>query len=730
MANTVTEFSNQHQGADLSNPSAALASDPSDAFSLGLSGFWRVIKRSYKLLVATVLVALLIGIVATLLARPVYRAASVIRFETDASQTIQISNTGTTIGSSGDFEREAQTQIDLIKSRAMAKAVYNQARLGANARFLELIGARSDGEQASKDAVLARENAAIGFLQSSVVVEKTPGTELTSIQFNSSDPQMAAFLANAYARAAVQLDLQHKFDGSSYAREFLTNQLRLARERLEKSEVALNAYIAENGLISVKSGGTEGGETTTIASNLASSATTANDATNQRIAAEQAWRAAQSGPMLSAPQVLADPQVQGLRGQLAAARAKLRQDRATYGASHPTVQADEEAVTSLSAALQGAAREVLNGLRTQYETAQRQEAALLDRVSNLKGSAISEERLGVRSNILKRDVDTNRTLYDALLQRQKEVAATAGVNKSSVSVVDEATVPGKPVSPNLLVNLAVALVAGLFFGLLTVLIKSQLDQQLRTPEDIAAATGLPILGIIPKSEVAISIPEELDNPRSALSEAFFSARTHIALSRANGLAKTLSITSSREGEGKSTTAYALARTIAKMDLRVLMIDADLRRPSAHRFFGVPNKLGLSELLSANAELGEVVQNTDFENLFVVASGTLPPSPTELLAHSTLDTVLAKARELYDVVIVDGPPILGMADALLIAAKVDGVVFVAEAEGGTRASLRRALARLNTASPDVLGVIVEKFFADASDDYYYYSYNYSYSAKPS
>lgn len=730
MANTVTEFSNQYQGADLGNPSAALASDPSDAFSLGLSGFWRVIKRSYKLLVTIVLVALLIGIVATLLAKPVYQAASVIRFESDASQTIQISNTGTTIGSSGDFERESQTQIDLIKSRAMAKAVYDQAKLATNARFLELIGARGDGEQASKDAVLARENAAIGFLQSSVGVEKTVGTELTSIEFSSTDPRMAAFLANAYARAAVQLDLQHKFDGSSYAREFLTKQLGLARERLEKSEVALNAYIAENGLISVRSGTEGGGDTTTVASNLASSATTANEATNQRIAAEQAWRAAQSGPMLSAPQVLADPQVQGLRGQLAAARAKLRQDRATYGASHPTVQADEEAVTSLSAALQGAAREVLNGLHTQYETAQRQEAALLDRVSNLKGSAISEERLGVRSNILKRDVDTNRTLYDALLQRQKEVAATAGVNKSSVSIIDEATVPGKPVSPNLLVNLAVGFVAGLFFGLLTVLIKSQLDQQLRTPEDIAAATGLPILGIIPRSDAAISIPEELNNPRSALSEAFFSVRTHIALSRANGLAKTLSITSSSEGEGKSTAAYSLARTIAKMNLRVLMIDADLRRPSAHHFFGVPNKLGLAELLSANAEFGEVVQSTDFENLFVIASGTLPPSPTELLAHSTFDTVLAKARELYNVVIVDGPPILGMADALLIAAKVDGVIFVAEAEGGTRASLRRALARLNTASPDVLGVIVQKFFADASDDYYYYSYDYSYASKPS
>ncbi|MDQ0838834.1 GumC family protein [Sphingomonas faeni] len=730
MANTIAKLSNQQQDTILTGSTAFSVSDPSDAFSLGLSSFWRVIKRSYKLLAAILIIALLIGIAATLLAKPVYRATSVIRFESAASQTIQISNTGTTIGSSGDFERESQTQIDLIRSRAMAQAVYEQAKLGSNAKFLEVAGISTGSDsQESATAPLAKQNAAIGFLRSSVHVEKIAGTQLTNIQFDSRDPQLAALIANAYARAAVQLDLQHKFDGSSYARDFLTNQLKLARERLERSEVDLNSYIAENGLISVRAGA-EGGETTTIASNLASSATTANDATNQRIAAEQAWRATQAVPLMSVPQVLADPQVQGLKGQLAAAKAKLRQDRATYGLSHPTAEADQEAVNGLTIAAQTAARDVVNGLRAQFETAQHQEAALLERVNGLKGSVISEERLGVRSNILKRDVDTNRSLYDALLQRQKEVSATAGVNRSSVSIIDDATVPGKPVSPNLPVNLAVALVAGLFFGLLTVLIKSQLDQKLRTPEDISAATGLPILGVIPKSDVAISIPDELDNPRSALSEAFFSARTHIALSRPNGLSKTLSVTSSREGEGKSTTAYALARTIAKMDLRVLVIDADLRRPATHRFFGLANKLGLAELLSANAVFESVIQATDFEKLHVITSGTAPPSPTELLSHSTLDDILAKARESYDVVIIDGPPILGMADALLLAAKVDGVIFVAEAEGGTRASLRRALLRLATASPDVLGVIVEKFSAEGNDDDYYYSYNYSYTPKPS
>lgn len=726
----ITDFSKLQQDTGPGGASAALATDPNDAFSLGLSGFWRVIKRNYKLLAAIVVVALLIGIAATLLTKPAYKAASVIWFESENAQTIQISNTGTTIGSAGNFERESQTQIDLIKSRAMAKAVYDQAKLATNQRFLETVGISSEnGVGNTAAANRAKENAAVGFLQSSVVAEKSPGTALTSIQFFSSDPQLAASIANAYAGAAVQLDLQHKFDSSSYARGFLTNQLRLARERLERSEVALNSYIAENGLISVRVG-SEGAQTTTVASNLASSATTANDATNQRIVAEQTWRGTQATSLMSVPQVLADPQVQGLKAQLAAAVAKMLQDRAVYGASHPSGGVDQENVNSLTVALQAAARDVVSGLRTQYETAQRQEAALLDRVSNLKGNAVGEERLGVRSNILKRDVDTNRTLYDALLQRQKEVSATAGVNKSSVSIVDVATVPSKPVSPNLMVNLAVALVAGLFFGLLTVLIRSQLDQQLRTPEDIGAATGLPILGVIPKTDMSISIQEELNNPRSPLSEAFFSTRTHIALSRPKGLSKTLTVTSSREGEGKSTTAYALARTIAKMNMRVLMIDADLRRPVMHRLFGMPNRFGLAELLSANAELESVIQTTIFENLDVITSGTVPPSPTQLLSHSTLDIVLAKVRELYDVVIIDGPPILGMADALLLAAKVDGVVFVVEAEGGTRASLRRALMRLATASPDVLGVVIEKFAADGNDDYYYYSSKYSYASKAS
>lgn len=728
MADTITDFSNPLRRSVLQDPTAGQA-DANDAFSLDLTAFWLLIKRNIKVLIAAVLVALLLAIVATLLTTRVYEATSTIRFEPNEAQTIQIGTQGASIGAGSSFDRQAQTQNDLVESRSMAKLVYDHARLNRNPAFLEAIGfgnsALDGGERPSPQMIEAR---AIDFLGSHITAESETGTELTKISFKSSSPQLAAVLANAYADAAVQQDLQHKFDSSSYARVFLTKQLKLARDRLEQSEMALNAYIAQHGLIAVQTSAEGQGGATTVISNLANSATTANEATNQRIAAQQAWEAAQNVPLMSVPQVIAAPTVQGMRAQLAAARAKLQQDRATYGDAHPAVTMDQEIVASLNTAMQAAAKEVMNGLRTQYETAQRQEQALLGRVSDLKGDAVNEGRLGVRSGILKRDVETNRSLYDALLQRQKEVSASAGINKSSVSVVDKAMVPTKPISPNLWLNLAVGLFAGLFAGLLIVLIRSQIDQRLRSPTDFSDATGLPVLGIIPKLGDGMTVAEELANPRSALSEAYFSTRTHIALSRPGGLPKTLLVTSSRESEGKSSTTYALARSIAKMGARVLIIDADLRRPSAHVFHAqVTNKLGLSELLTRNAELEAVVRHTGVDNLDIIPSGTIPPSPTELLAHSAFDAVLALAASRYDVVLVDGPPILGMADALLLASKVEAVVFVAEAERVTRSSVRHALSRLATAKPDVLGVIIGKFDAGEANEYYYYSSSYSYSS---
>lgn len=730
MADLVTDFSRLARRPGSEPLATTLASDPSDAFSLDLSGFWQLLRKNWKVLAGTVLVTLLLAIVATLLVKPVYQAISVVRFEDDANQTIQIGSTSAMVAS-GNFNRAAKTQADLFKSRAMAETVYEAARLGRNPALLEALGAkRTDGQNAAVDRDQIK-RLAIGYLQNGVAATAQPETELTQVSFDSVNPRLAAMIADAYTNAAVQMDLQHKFDSTTYARDFLTRQLELARQRLEQSEIAYNAYIARYGLLSVSGGGEgQAGSTTVVTNNLASSATTANQATNQRIAAEQIWQTAQSSAPLGVPQVQADPQVQQLRGQLAAARAKLAQDRVTYGNAHPAVITDQETVNNLNEGFKSAVGAVLNGLRTQYETARRQEEALIERVSGLKSDAENEERLGVRSNILKRDVDTNRSLYDALLQRQKEISAEAGVNKSNISIVDKAQVPSKPVSPNFLLNMAVGLVGGLFLGVIIVLLKSQLRQNLTMPTDFTEATGLPLLGVVPKMDPKVSVEEELDKPLSSLSEANFSIHTHLALARPEGLSGTLQVTSSRESEGKSTTAYSLARTMARMGSRTLLIDADLRRCRLHVLFGgVTNKLGLSQVLSNNAELGQVIQDTGIENLSLVTAGAIPPSPTELLAHSNFDTMLARAASQFDIVIVDGPPILGLADALLIASKVDGVIMIAESNRTPRAALRNALRRLATASPALLGIIVTKFNSDgAEDDYYYYNYNYAYKSE--
>jgi len=468
----------------------------------------------------------------------------------------------------------------------------------------------------------------------------------------------------------------------------------------------------------------DGSQPTVTWTSLGEVSSAANAAIAQRMTAEQLWKTASGAPLMSVPQVLADPRVQALQGARGGAEAKLRQDMRTFGPDHPTVVQDRALLTALQSEVMDAARQVVRSLQLQYESAVRQEAGMVGRVQDLKNSALNEGRLGVRYSFLKRDVDTNRALYDALLQRQKEVSASAGVGKSTVTVVDQAVPPGSPKSPSLFLNLSVALVIGLFVGVVVVLLREQMDQRLRTPDDVTLAVGLPVLGVIPMIDEDVSVFDELDRPRSPLAEAYFSARASLALARAEGLPSTLLITSSSQSEGKSTTAYALALSAARLGKRTLLVDADLRRPTVHNLLKLSNRVGLSDYLSSNVTENDIIQATATANLSVVTSGPIPPSPTELLASTRVDALIRSAHRHFDFIVIDSPPVLGIADALLLSVHVKGVVFVAESLSVTKSSLAKSLNRLRSVNAPILGVMMTKFIANRDDGHYYqYYYNY-------
>jgi succinoglycan biosynthesis transport protein ExoP len=317
-------------------------------------------------------------------------------------------------------------------------------------------------------------------------------------------------------------------------------------------------------------------------------------------------------------------------------------------------------------------------------------------------------------------MDTNRILYDGLLQRYKEVGVTAGVTTNNISIVDRAEAPRAPSQPKPMINAGLALVFGLVLGGFGAFVAEALDQAIRRPADVEAKLRIPLLGSVPMLTKGVSPEEAMKDSRSPFWEAYFSIRTALQFSTTEGIPRSLLVVSTRPGEGKTTTSIALAHSLARLGARTLLVDADLRKPSVANRMGLKSDIGLSNYLAGAMNLDEVTQPCDQEGLTVITSGPQPPTPAELLADSRLRMFISQAEERYDVVIVDGPPVMGLADAPLISSVVAGTILVIETGRTGRGPILAMLHRLRMARAKVLGAILAKF--DARKVAYGYGYN--------
>jgi capsular exopolysaccharide synthesis family protein len=367
---------------------------------------------------------------------------------------------------------------------------------------------------------------------------------------------------------------------------------------------------------------------------------------------------------------------------------------------------------------------IKGSLKTAYDTALGREAALMAQVNGLKGTLLDQDKRSIQYNILQRDVDTNRTLYDGLLQRYKEIGVAGGIGTNNISVVDKANLPGSPFKPKPLHNIALAAAIGLALGLLAAFGLEVMDESVRSPEDVETKMAVPMLGSIPLLGTLTPL-DALKDRRSIVSEAYYSARTALQFSTSDGVPRSLVVTSSRPGEGKTTTAMALAMNFARLGLRVLLIDSDLRHPSLHRLLDRPVDRGLTLFLTNSVGLDEIIQTTDYKNLFLTTSGPVPPNPAELLAGPRFAALLAEAESKFDLVVMDSAPVMGLADAPLIASVAAGTVFVIEA-GWTRTGLAKiALGRLRAANARIIGCLLTKFNAKKAGYGYGYGDGYGY-----
>lgn len=722
-------------GADTRFASSAADDGETTGFSINLSDLRTMAWRQRWLIGAAVITALVIGLIVTLLVTPIYEASSSVQIRQMSSNVVSGQDVNPQDVAS-DAGRYLKTQEQLIESRSLAERVARSLRLADDDRFLVAMGGKPvPAEVPAAQRPAARFAAVVGTILGHLDVRVPLDSRIATISFRSPDPATAARVAQSYALNYVQSNIDTSFQSTTYARSFLADQVQQARDRLAASERNAISYARDTQLIDASDAAASSsdsqqraGRSLTTAS-LVSMSEDLNTAHAARIAADQRWAVAQATPVMQLPEVAQNPTISALQGDRATAVAQLQQLRARYRPEHPEVQAAVARVSADDAQIQRIAGNVRDSLRNAADIARRNETQLASAVSRSRGAVLTEQQRRVELNVLSQDVETNRSTLNDLLRRFNEVNAAAGVTANNLSLVDSAQVPGSPVRPRPFYNMAIALLLGLVAGLVIAILREATDDTVRSPDDVERKLNQPVLGATPKvrSDTAGSTAGLLTDPSSMLSEAYFSIRAALDYSTPHGRPRTVLITSSASSEGKSTTAFALALDYARIGLRTLLVDADLRRPNVHRLTQLPNKAGFIDVLMEHATLPQVVQRLPNSALDIITLGKIVANPVQVLSSDAVPNFIEAHREQYDVILFDTAPVMGIADTPLIARAVEGIVVVVEAGRAHRGQAKTTLKRLREVGGNVVGVVLSKFDSrDAGYGYSYYNYYYSYS----
>lgn len=716
----------QHGGEDtFATPAGAYAYD-GDPQALAIGPMLRhalsVARRNIWLIFAIIAIFVAGAAIVTLLMMPRYTATSSIEIANEAQQVLgEQFDQQTEMSDGWDIDRFLITQVTILESRSLADRVARKLNLYSDPRFFNAM-------QVDEDSYATRSsqrNGVLDLLSENLEVALPGDSRIVGISFTSTDAQMSAQIANAFATEFIQANLQRKFDSSSYARTFVQDQLNEARARLEQSEQELNNYARGASLIRTRGSEDEGAETNSVTTaSLLQLNEAANSAQAQRVVAEARWNAERAQPLMSSPAVLGSPVVQDLQKRRSELAGQLENARERYLEDHPTVQRLTNDLRSINGQLTDAASRARDSVRADYVAARAAEDQLRQRVVQLKGETLQEQDRAVRYNTIAREADTNRSIYEGLLQRYRELNATAGITASNVSIIDAAEPPASPSAPNPVLNIALALLLGGFTAAAIVFLKEQLDDRIRVPEEIEQKVGVNLLGVVPKSVMDDPI-EELRDPKSPMAESYSALRSSLLYSTRTGMPQLVLVTSAQPSEGKSTTTFAMARSMALIGKKCLLIDADLRRPSVNKLAGIGNAIGLSSVLVGEHSAEEAIVSTEFDTLHIMPSGPIPPSPAELLSSSRLHALFASLRSQYDVIFVDSAPVLGLADSPGLSALADGVLLVVEANRGRGGQLKSAVRRLRMMKPTILGAVLTKFDPNQAGNAYttYYQYDY-------
>ena len=711
-----------------------------------------LIKRKWTIIICFSGIFIAVAI-ASLKMTPIYEAGGSIAVNKTDPGLVNFKDSGSV---SVDYfdPADLDTEVKILQSDLLALQVIKQlnldkrSELGGKPDDVSSLNLAPDPLQMDS----ARTSALLAGFKGGLRVSLLPNSRIIELHYRSPDKNLAANIVNTLAATYVEQNFKTKFESTMQAADWLSKQLVDLQMKVETSQEKLVKYQKQHEILGIDE---KQNITTAKLDELNKELTSAE---SERMEKESVYRLIQSGD----PDVIASTTsgagsnggtgassgsslLDNLRTKQADLKIQVAELSTQFGPSYPKAAQLSNQLKEIFVQIQAETKKIAGHVRSQYMASLQRENMLRAALEKQKQEANKLNQSAIEYSFLKRDVETSRQLYEGLLEKLKEAGVTAGLRSSNVKIVNAARVPMAPSEPNIPRNLAFALVLGLTSGVGLAFLLENLDNTVRTPEQAQIISGLPSLGMIPQGSKSIeasnqkrltvaSSKEAVElvtqaRPQSQMAESYRALRTSLLLSSSGAPPKIILVTSALPQEGKTTTSINCAIVLAQKGVRVLLIDADLRRPGVHKTLGMGPRSGLSNVLTGSATLQQTITRSPLvPSLFVLPSGTPPPNPAELLASSNMKDVLVELRDQYDHIVIDTPPTLSVTDAVVLSTKADAVVLVIRSGVTTKGALRRSRDILMQVNAKVTGVLLNAVDLNSPDYYYYYEYQGKYGSR--
>jgi succinoglycan biosynthesis transport protein ExoP len=707
---------------------------------INIRDYWRILVKRRWLLISFFLVVILGTALVSLTSTRIYQARCQILIERSSPNILSPQEMFSSDYTSAEFY---QTQSKILESRSLARSVIHKLNLGSSPEFVSpgtsikrnLEVSYSEQDSLLKSSETAAEDNIIRDFLRRLSVDSIRNSHLVNINFEAKDPVLSARIANAVAAAYVDWNLGLRIQSQKDSANFLDEQVKEQKRKLEASEQALQQYREKYGVVAITPKG-PGKETETIASQkMMMVSSQLVEAQQKRMEAETKYRKAlelvkNPDQAESIPEVVNNPLINQIKNQEVELLRKKSELAEKFGQKHPTMVALTQEMENLAGKKKQEIRNIVSSLKTHYDVSVSQEKLLKTAAYQSRNESIDQNKVAIQYQVFQQEVESNRTLYDMLLKRLKETNVSEENKMISIHVVDPAEVPQYPAKPRTIRNLILAVLIGLIGGIALAFFFEYLDNTVKTPDDLERHFSLPYLGPIPNFEMKAGDPGQdlivLNTPKSSASESFRGLRTNILFSAAKQVPRAILITSSAAQEGKSLVASNLAVTMAQGGGKTVILDCDMRRPRLNKIFNVSRDPGMSNILVGETPWEKTVQKTRIENLSFIPSGPIPPNPAELLSSDLMEELIKALKSQYDRIIIDSPPITAVTDSVVLARAdvTDGLVMVIKAGKMSRDVIGSSIRQLRDMKAHFLGVVLNDINF-AKDQYYSYHYQYYY-----